>query len=84
MQNDEPSIMSDKDHAMAREIGRAVADNLIARLKDPDEMEAIVETVSVHAQRLVGRAVLRLFWMVLAALLFLGSWKLGLIDKLKP
>ncbi len=82
MSNGEGFQMSEKDMAMAREIGRVVADHLIEQAQDPEKVGLVLDTWSGHVQKMVGRAVLRVLWMLLLTALLIGSVKLGLLDKL--
>lgn len=74
--------MSERDQAMAREIGRVVAEHLIEQAQDPEKVGLVLDTWGSHLQKMVGRAVLRVAWWVLLTLLVIGSVKLGLLDKL--
>lgn len=67
---------------MAREIGRVVAEHLIEQAQDPVQVGKVIDTWSEHMQKLVGRAVLRMFWWVFLTALLVASIKLGLVDKL--
>lgn len=74
--------MSERDQAMAREIGRVVVEQLMEHAQDPEQVGLVLDTWGSHVQKMVGRAVLRVLWWVLLTLLVIGSVKLGLLDKL--
>lgn len=82
-QNSEAPKMSERDQAMAREIGRVVVERLVEQAQDPETVGMVLDTWGGHVQKMVGRAVLRVVWWVLLTLLVIGSIKFGLLDKLQ-
>jgi len=74
--------MSDRE----RQIAEYVAQHTVARILDAVTNEEVagkvIDTWAGHAQKVVGRAVLRLALYVCLLVVALASYKMGLMDKL--
>jgi len=74
--------MNDKELAMATQIAKIVTEQLVERAQDPEQVGRVLDTWSSHVQKMVGRAVLRVFWWVLLTAVAIASVKLGVFEKL--
>jgi len=87
--SDEPrasSHLSDRDRAMAQEIGNHAGQVVIARLIDTvtnrEFAQRVTNTYAEEAQRIVGKAVIRFAFWVVGVVMLIVAWKTGVVSAI--
>lgn len=80
------SHLTDRDRAMAQEIGNHAGQVVIARLietvTDRDFAQKVTNTYAEEAQRIVGAAVIRFVFWIVGIVMLIVAWKTGLVGAI--
>lgn len=74
--------LTDHERAMAEEISAVTLAKFLSAATNPDVAEKVIDTWGGRLKQLVGGAVLRMLLYLLIGVVFIGSFKLGITDKL--